>query len=121
MSDSKLTKGQFADWINQTVGRNVVNEKLMDQLLQDAKESYNRQGLDGFFEYIRQLTQAPVSNEELKKLMDTVIDAGDPSRAVSRLADQGRIPKKRARQLEESMSREGASRKRKRQKNKGRG
>ncbi|SDW67862.1 hypothetical protein SAMN05444487_105112 [Marininema mesophilum] len=101
MSDSELTKKHFADWINQTVGSNVANEKIMEQLLLDAKESYSRQGLDGFFEYIRQLTQAPLSNTQLKQMMDTVVGAGSATEAFRQLSDHAQMPAESVQLVEE--------------------
>lgn len=96
MTAAGPSKKDFADLINGLVGQNVLNGKMLDGILQKAKESYNRQGLDGFFEYIRQLTGAPLDNKELKELMDTVIGAGRPDQALTGLVNRDWLSKEQA-------------------------
>ncbi|SFS66964.1 hypothetical protein [Marininema halotolerans] len=116
MSGSELTKKHFADWINQTVGSNVANEKIMDQLLHDAKASYARQGLDGFFEYLRQLTQAPLSNTQLKQMMDTVMGAGNAPEAFRQLSGHTDMPEESVRLVEETQGKAVKANRRQRRK-----
>lgn len=67
------------------------------------KKSYHRQGLDGFFEYIRRLTGVPLGNKEMKELMDTVIGAGRPEQALTGLVDREWISEEQARRIGEGL------------------
>ncbi|GGA38269.1 hypothetical protein GCM10007416_09060 [Kroppenstedtia guangzhouensis] len=97
MTATGPSKKDFADLINGLVGHRVVNDKILDGILEDAKESYHRQGLDGFFEYIRRLTGIPLGNKEMKELLDTIIGAGRPEKALTGLIDREWISKEQAR------------------------
>ncbi|MDR6225251.1 hypothetical protein [Desmospora profundinema] len=99
MAESGPSKKEFADLINQVLGRNVMNEQVMDRLLQNARESYQRQGIDGIFDLVRQVTQAPFSNKEMKTMMDTILDSSSPGQALDRLGGQEWIPEGKAREL----------------------
>lgn len=100
MSQSGPSKKEFADLINHVLGRNVMNEKVMDRLLQEAKENYQRRGMDGIFDLVRQMTQAPFSNQEMKTMMDTILHSSSPGQALERLGGQDWIPEDKARRLQ---------------------
>ncbi|SEM72219.1 hypothetical protein [Lihuaxuella thermophila] len=61
------SKKDFADLINQITGEPTMTEQKLDRILHGAKKSYQTNGMDGFFEYMRKIVQAPVSNEWMKK------------------------------------------------------
>ncbi|PTX58278.1 hypothetical protein C8P63_11725 [Melghirimyces profundicolus] len=105
MTATGPSKKDFADLVNQMVGQNVVNDKMMDDILKNAKNSYNRNGLDGFFEYIRRLTGAPLSNQELKQLMDLVVGAGRTDKALSSLVNQNWLPREQAERIDRRLDR----------------
>ncbi|SMO62291.1 hypothetical protein [Melghirimyces algeriensis] len=107
MASSGPTKKDFADLINQMMGQNVVNSQLLDQVLKEAKKGYHQQGLEGFFEYIRNLTNIPLSNTELKQLMDIVIGAGTPDQALNHLVNQKWISKDKAETIERKIGSQG--------------
>lgn len=99
MSQSGPSKKDFADLINQVLGRNVMNEQVMDCLLQEARASYQKQGMDGIFELVRRITQAPVDNKEMKAMMDTILSSSSPGQALDRLSGQNWLSEGKARQL----------------------
>ncbi|MFD1396608.1 hypothetical protein ACFQ49_12685 [Kroppenstedtia eburnea] len=103
MTGTGPSKKDFAGLINSLVGYHVVNDKILDGILEDAKKSYHRQGLDGFFEYIRRLTGVPLGNKEMKELMDTVIGAGRPEQALTGLVDREWISEEQARRIGEGL------------------
>jgi len=113
MTGTGPSKKEFADLINQMMGRNVMNARLLEQILSDAKNSYYNRGLDGFLEYIRRLTQAPLSNEELKQMMKLVIDAGKPDRALTRLVEQQWFPQEQAEKMNRKLRNSSGNRKKK--------
>jgi hypothetical protein len=68
MSDlQKPSKQDFADLINRITGEETVTEKKLDQILQGGKKSLQNQGMEGFFDYLRQVVQVPVSDEWMEK------------------------------------------------------
>lgn len=88
MTDSIPSKKDFADLINQVIGENVMNERKMDQLLQQAKENYRSHGVEGLFDYMRKVTGAPLSSDQMKQLMDSMISSRGPEEALDRLVNQ---------------------------------
>ncbi|PTM59703.1 hypothetical protein [Desmospora activa] len=99
MSQSGPSKKDFADLINQVLGRNVMNEQVMDRLLQNARKNYQQQGMNGIFEMVRQMTQAPIDNKEMKAMMDTILGSSSPGDALDRLGGQNWLSEGKARQL----------------------
>ncbi|QKG85122.1 hypothetical protein GXN76_12025 [Kroppenstedtia pulmonis] len=103
MPESHPSKKDFADLLNQLTGRHVHNEKSMDRLLHQAKKSYHHRGPEGLFDYVRQLTQVPLSNNDMKQMMDSIKGAGSPDQAFERLVDQKWLSDKQASALEHAL------------------
>lgn len=103
MTNTGPSKKDFADLINGLVGYRVVNDKMLDGILEDAKKNYHRQGLDGFFEYIRRLTGVPLGNQEMKELMDMVRSAGRPDQALNGLVGREWISEEQARRISQGL------------------
>lgn len=82
------SKKDFADLINQITGEPIMTEQKLDRILNGAKKSYQANGMDGFFEYMRKLVQAPVSNEWMKK---TISRMKNPE-GVEQLIEEMNIP-----------------------------
>ncbi|OYD08895.1 hypothetical protein [Paludifilum halophilum] len=119
MADSIPSKKDFADCINQLVGQNVMNEKKMDRLLLEAKQSYRNRGLDGFFEYVRNMTQTSLSDGQMRQLMESIKDSTGPEQALSRMVNQVKLSEKQAQAIEnavEERTRKATKRKRRRKK-----
>ncbi|GGE19046.1 hypothetical protein GCM10011571_21200 [Marinithermofilum abyssi] len=104
MKDHTPSKKDFANMINQLVGEKVMTERKLDLLLEQAKKSYEQQGVNGLFDYMREVTQAPVDNQQMKLLMDTMIQSGEPSRAFDRLSQQQWLSPKMIKELEKGLS-----------------
>jgi hypothetical protein len=104
MKDRTPSKKNFADIINQLVGENVMTERKLDLLLEQAKKSYEQQGVNGLFDYMREVTQAPVDNQQMKQLMDTMIQSGGPNRAFDRLSQQQWLSPEMIKELEKGFS-----------------
>ncbi|TCS94941.1 hypothetical protein [Hazenella coriacea] len=66
----KPSKKDFADLINRFTGENTMTEEKIDQFLTGAKKSYKNKGMNGFFDYIRKVTQAPISNEMMESILN---------------------------------------------------
>jgi hypothetical protein len=69
---TKPAKKEFVDLINQIVGKTVMNEEKLQQVLVDAKKAFRTDGCTGFFQYIRELVDAPVSDQWMSELMKQV-------------------------------------------------
>ncbi len=69
---TKPAKKEFVDLINQIVGETVMNEEKLQQVLVDAKKAFRMDGCNGFFQYIRELIDAPVSDQWMSELMKQV-------------------------------------------------
>jgi hypothetical protein len=67
-------KQQFADLINQVTGKQQMTEQKLDRILREAKRAHARQGMPGFFAYMRKLIQAPVSNEYMMNMLQQLQD-----------------------------------------------
>lgn len=66
----KPSKKDFADLINRFTGESIMTEEKIDQFLKGAKKSYTNKGMNGFFDYIRKVTQAPISNEMMESILN---------------------------------------------------
>jgi hypothetical protein len=67
---TRPSKKEFADWINTLTGSEVMTEKKLDQILFNAKKSVQKQGMNGLFEYMRQLLGLPISDEFMQHILE---------------------------------------------------
>lgn len=84
----KPSKKDFADLINQFTGDSTMTEEKIDQFLKGAKKSYTHKGMNGFFDYIRKVTQAPISNE----MMETILNQMRTPMGTQQLLNDYKIP-----------------------------
>jgi phenylalanyl-tRNA synthetase beta subunit len=66
---TRPSKKEFADWINTLTGSNIMTEKKLDQILIDAKKTVKKRGMNGLFEYMRQLLGLPISDEFMQSIL----------------------------------------------------
>lgn len=79
------SKQEFANLINQLTGNQEMTEQKLDRILLQAKRAYRRDGLPGFFAYVRSLIQAPVSNEYMQQLMKQLQDPAYADQLLKRV------------------------------------
>jgi hypothetical protein len=66
----KPTKQDFADLINALTGQSTIDVKNLDRIMAEAKRSYEAKGMEGLFDVMRQVVQAPVSNDFMHQLVE---------------------------------------------------
>jgi hypothetical protein len=84
----KPSKKDFADLINRITGEETVTERKLDQILKGAKKSYQNQGTEGFFDYLRQIVPVPVSDEWMEKTWNKM----QTTEGAKKMFDQLNIP-----------------------------
>lgn len=66
----KPSKKAVSDLINKVAGQTVMTEKKLDQIMTGAKKKFDSKGMTGFLEYLRDVTQAPVTTDWMKGIVD---------------------------------------------------
>lgn len=69
MDNQKPTKQDFVNLINQIAGDQIVDVQKLDKILQGAQQSYQETGMNGLFDYMRKVVQAPVSNDQMRNML----------------------------------------------------
>lgn len=99
----KPSKKDFANLINSVMGQNVMNEQKLDRILQDAKKANATRGPEGLFDYLRELTNAPVNNDQIRDIADMVKKSGSPDKALKTLKSQKLINDHQAKQIDRTL------------------
>lgn len=100
----KPTKKDFANLINSVLGQDVMTEQKLDRILREAKHANDTQGPDGLFNYLRELTKAPVSNDQIRSIADMVKNSGGSDQALQSLKNQKLINDQQARQINQILN-----------------
>ncbi|WP_054950223.1 hypothetical protein [Numidum massiliense] len=102
--EGRPSKKDFANLINSVLGQDVMTEKKLDRILYDAKRAKETRGTEGLFNYLRQITNAPVSNEQIKSIADMVKNSGGPDKALEALKNQKIINETQASQIDKTLN-----------------
>jgi len=86
-----LPKQEIVDWINHLAGKGIMTEGKLDRIMMEAMRSMRQKGMDGFFDYMRQVVGAPVSNEWMRQLMDQMKTPEGMQKILQELAAKGMI------------------------------
>lgn len=63
---------QLADMINGILGRNVLTEHQLQQIMEGAKRANQAGGMSAVLDYLIKVTQADVDKRELQKFADQI-------------------------------------------------
>lgn len=99
----KPSKKDFADLINSVMGQDVMNERKLDRILNEAKKAQATKGTDGLFDYLRDITNAPVNNDQIRDIADTVRNSGGPDQALDSLKRQKMLNNRQATQIDKTI------------------
>lgn len=110
----KPSKKDFANLINSVVGQDVMTEQKLDRILQEAKKVNDTKGSEGLFDYLRELTNAPVNNDQIRGIADIVKNSGGPDQALETLKSQKLINDRQANQINSTMHKKRRNRRRSR-------
>lgn len=83
----------LAHMINAIMGKSVLSESKMEQIMQGAKRAHDRGGMDAVLEYLMKVTQADVDFGELKKFANQV--QKNPQKGLDILQGKRSIPRKK--------------------------
>lgn len=72
MSGQGLTMKQLAEMINGVMGRNVLNEHQLQQIMEGARRANDRGGMSAVLDYLMKVTQADIDKSELHRFADQV-------------------------------------------------
>lgn len=86
----KPSKKAVSDLINSVAGQPVMTEKKLEQIMTGAKKKFDTKGMTGFLEYLRDVTQAPVSIDWMKGIVSEI----KTSDGMKKVIDQYKIPVK---------------------------
>lgn len=100
----KPTKKDFANLINSVMGQDVMTEQKLDRILQEAKQANKTRGPEGLFDYLREITNAPVSNDQIRDIANVVKKSGSADRALKSLKQQKLINDKQASQIDRTIN-----------------
>ncbi|SEM69510.1 hypothetical protein [Lihuaxuella thermophila] len=65
MSGNGLPMQNLADMINQVMGKKVLTEQQLEQIMQGAQKALGQGGMTAVLEYLMKVTQADVEMDEL--------------------------------------------------------
>lgn len=99
----KPSKKDFANLINSVLGQDVMTEQKLDHILQEAKKTNATKGPEGLFDYLRELTNAPVNNDQIRGIADMVKKSGGPEQALKALKDQNLVNEQQAKQIDHTI------------------
>ena len=99
----KPSKKDFANLINSVLGQNVMTEQKLEQILQEAKKANATKGPEGLFDYLRELTNAPVNNEQVRSIADMVRKSGGPDQALKTLKEKKLVNEQQAKQIDRTI------------------
>lgn len=74
MALTRPSKKEFAQLINEVTGTQQMTEQKLDRILVQAKQAYQQAGTAGFFSYMREVIQAPISNDTMQQLIKKTQD-----------------------------------------------
>ena len=63
---------QLADMINGIIGRNVLTEHQLQQIMNGAQKANQQGGMNAVLDYLLKVTQANVDKKELKRFADQI-------------------------------------------------
>lgn len=84
----KPSKKAVSDLINKVAGQPIMTEKKLEKIMVGAKKKFDSNGMTGFLEYLRDVTQAPVSTDWMKGIVDQI----KTSDGMKKVIDQYQIP-----------------------------
>ena len=108
----KPSKKDFADLINSVVGQEIMTEQKLDRILRDAKKANETKGPEGLFDYLRQITNAPVSNDQIRGIAEMVKKSGGPEQALETLKKQKLLNEQQASKIDKSLNKKPRKRRR---------
>lgn len=72
MPNRGFSMKQLADMINGILGRNVLTEHQLHQIMEGAKRANQEGGMNAVLDYLIKVTQADVDKRELQKFADHI-------------------------------------------------
>ncbi|MFC7441235.1 hypothetical protein [Laceyella putida] len=84
---------ELAQMINAVMGRKVLTEEQLSNIMDGAKVAFDRGGMNAVLEYLMKVTQADVDKEVLQKFAKNV--QSDPSLGLDILQGKQRPPRKK--------------------------
>lgn len=63
---------QMSQLINEVMGENVMSPNKLNKILHGAKKAHDKHGMDGMLKYLRHITKAPASMQELREFAQSV-------------------------------------------------
>lgn len=72
MSNQGLSMKQLAEMINGIMGRNVLSERQLQQIMEGAKRANREGGMSAVLDYLLRVTQADVDKGDLKRFADQI-------------------------------------------------
>lgn len=99
MTEKKPTQKDFVNLINSVLGENVMTENQLSQFLNEAHRIKETKGTEGFLEFVKNTTNAPASDSQLKGLANNIKKTGDPISAVDYLINEKLITDQQARKI----------------------
>lgn len=103
MAEQKPTKKDFVDLINTVMGNEVMTEDQLTHFLNEAKKVNDTRGTEGLLQYIQKVTHAPASQDQLKRLADTIQETGNPISALDFLKNEKLLSDQQARKLNKAI------------------
>lgn len=108
----KPSKKDFANLINSVMGQDVMTEQKLDRILREAKRANDTKGSEGLFDYLRDLTNAPVNNDQIRNIADMVKHSGGPDQALDTLKKQKLLNERQASQIDDTVNKKRRKRRR---------
>lgn len=65
-----ISKQEIIHWMNQLAGKEIMTEDKLEKTMYEAMRLLREKGLDHFFDYMRKVSGAPVSNEWMRQLIN---------------------------------------------------
>jgi hypothetical protein len=81
----------LAHMINAIMGRSVLSERKMEQIMEGAKRAHERGGMDAVLQYLMKVTQADVDFGELKRFANQV--QKNPQKGLDILQGKRSLPR----------------------------
>lgn len=72
MSNQGLSMKQLADMINGIMGRKVLSEHQLQQIMEGAKRANREGGMNAVLDYLLKVTQADVDKGDLKRFANQI-------------------------------------------------
>ena len=103
MADQKPTKKDFVNLINTVMGQEVMTENQLTDFLDNAKKINDSKGTEGLLEYVKQVTNAPASKDQLRELANRIKKTGNPIEALDFLKSEKLLSEQQTRKLNQAI------------------